>query len=110
MKKLLKGIIICVVALMILNIASAGYAQNTGRKLCRGVINIASGWIEIPKNVYDVAIDKDFASGVMIGFPKGCWMAIVRTGVGIYDTFTFPFPIPKGYEPVLKPEFVVEGK
>ena len=110
MRKLLKGIIICVVALMILNIASASYAQDMGKKLYRGVINIVSGWIELPQNIYDAAAEHDFASGIIFGFPKGSWMAILRTGSGIYDTLTFPFPIPKGYGPVLEPEFVFKDK
>jgi putative exosortase-associated protein (TIGR04073 family) len=106
MKHSLKGIIICVVAFMILNMASACYAQNMGKKLYRGVANIATGWIELPKNAYNAALEYDFASAVFIGLSKGCWMAIVRTSVGVYDTLTFPFPIPKGYGPLLEPEFV----
>ena len=110
MKNLLKAGIICVAVLMILNAASTGYAQDMGKKLYRGVANIATGWVELPKNIYDIATEHDFASGMILGFPKGCWMAIVRTGAGIYDTLTFPFPIPKGYAPVLEPEFVIDGK
>lgn len=110
MKNLLKAVTICVVAFMILNIASASYAQDMSKKLYRGVINIVTGWIELPKNVYDVAIENDFASSVILGIPKGCYMAILRTGAGVYDTLTFPFSIPKGYGPLLEPEFVFKGK
>ena len=110
MRNLLKGIIICVVALMILNIASASYAQDMGKKLYRGIINIATGWFELPENVYAVAMERDFGSGIILGIPKGCWMAVVRTGAGVYDTLTFPLPIPKGYGPVLEPEFVFKDK
>jgi putative exosortase-associated protein (TIGR04073 family) len=110
MKNSLKVIIISVVVLMILNIASAGYAQDMGKKLFRGVINIASGWVELPKNVYVVGMEQNFASGMVIGVPKGILMAVVRTCAGIYETITFPIPIPKDYKPVLKPEFVNECK
>ena len=110
MRNFLKGIIICVVASMILNVASASYAQNMGKKLYRGAINIVTGWVELPQNIYDAATEHDFASGLIFGVPKGCWMMIVRTGIGIYDTLTFPFPIPKDYGPVLKPEFVFKDK
>ena len=37
---------------------------------------------------------------------KGIGMTIVRTGAGIYEVVTFPFPIPEDYGPVLEPEFV----
>lgn len=110
MKNLLKGIIICIVALMILNIASAGYAQNMGDKLRRGLTNILSGWFEVPKNM-SVGISKhDFLSAFFIGLPKGCWMTVVRTGAGVYDTVTFPIPFPENYKPLLEPEFAFENK
>lgn len=110
MKNLSKAMIICIAVSMILNIASVGYAQDMGRKLFRGVINIASGWIELPKNVYVIGMEHDFASGMVIGIPKGILMAVVRTGAGIYDTLTFPISFPKDYKPVLEPEFVNECK
>lgn len=110
MKNSLKVIIIFVAVLMILNIASAGYAQDMGKKLFRGVINIASGWVELPKNVYVIGMEQNFASGMVIGVPKGILMAVVRTAAGIYDTLTFPIAFPKDYKPVLKPEFVNECK
>jgi putative exosortase-associated protein (TIGR04073 family) len=47
----------------------------------------------------------DFVSAFFIGLPKGCWMTVVRTGAGIYDTVTFMFPVPKDYKPLLDPEF-----
>jgi len=105
MKSLLKGIIILVVALAILNITSASYAQSMAVKLNRGLTNILTGWFEIPNNM-SVGVSKhDFVSAFFIGLPKGCFMAIVRTGVGVYDTVTFPLPVPGDYKPILEPEF-----
>ena len=110
MKNLVKGIIICVVALMILNIATASYAQDMGKKLCRGAANLVTGWIELPKNIYDTSVENGLLSGIGVGLPKGLLMTIIRTGAGVYETVTFPFPIPEGYNPVLEPEFVFKGK
>ena len=90
---------------MILNIASAGYAQSMSNKLNRGLINIVTGWFELPKNMSAATTKHDFASAFFIGLPKGCWMTIVRTGAGIYDTLTCPFPVPGDYKPILEPEF-----
>ena len=110
MRNLLKGVVICVVALMILNIASASYAESMGSKLQRGLTNIFTGWFEIPNNI-SVGISKhDLVSAFFIGLPKGCWMTIVRTGAGAYDTATFLFPIPKDYKPLLEPEFAFTDK
>lgn len=110
MRKLLKGIIICVAALMILNIASAGYAQDMGKKLQRGLINIATGWMEIPKNVREISASDGTISGIFIGIPKGCGMTIIRTGFGIFEALTCPFPIPNDYKPILEPEFIYKQK
>ena len=105
MRDLLKGIVICVVMLMILNVASVGHAQSMGNKLNRGLINIFTGWFEVPKNMSGAVAKHDFVSAFFIGLPKGCWMTVVRTGAGIYDTVTFMFPVPKDYKPILDPEF-----
>ncbi len=110
MKSLVKGIIICVAILMLLNIATASYAQDPAKKLGRGLANILTGWIELPKNIYDTSVEDNPLSGLTIGLAKGVGMTIVRTGAGVYETVTFPFPIPEGYSPVLEPEFVFKGK
>ena len=106
MRNLLKVVVVCVVALMILNIASVSYAQNMCTKLGRGLTNIVTGWFEVPKNMGPDISKHNFVSAFFIGLPKGCWMTVVRTGAGVYDTLTFPFQIPKGYKPVLEPEFI----
>lgn len=110
MRNLLKGIIVCVVALMILNIASAGHAETMCKKLNRGLTNIFTGWFEIPKNMDISNTKQSFLSAFFIGFPKGCWMTVVRTGAGVYDTVTFMLPVPKDYKPLLEPEFAFTDK
>lgn len=101
-----KGIIILVAILVVLNIATACYAQDMGKKLYRGLANVVTGWVELPKNIYDTSVEDNFLSGITVGLAKGVGMTIVRTGAGVYETVTFPFPIPEGYTPVLEPEFV----
>jgi putative exosortase-associated protein (TIGR04073 family) len=96
--------------LMMLNIASAGHAETMFRKLDRGLINIFTGWFEIPKNMGDAFAKKDYASAFFFGLPKGVGMTIIRTGAGVYDTLTFLFPVPKDYKPVLEPEFAFGEK
>lgn len=101
-----KGLIIAVVMVMVLAIASSSYAQDPAKKLGRGLANILTGWIELPKNIYDVSVEDNPLAGLTIGLAKGIGMTIVRTGAGIYEVVTFPFPIPEDYGPVLEPEFV----
>lgn len=106
-KGLVKGIVVSLVILAILNVASAAYAQNMLRKLGRGVANILTGWIELPKNIYETSVEENVGMGLTVGLAKGIGMSIVRTGAGVYDTITFPFPIPEDYEPLLEPEYVL---
>ena len=101
-----KGLIIAVVMVMVLAVATASYAQDPAKKLGRGLANILTGWIELPKNIYDVSVEDNPLAGLTIGLAKGIGMTIVRTGAGIYEVVTFPFPIPEDYGPVLEPEFV----
>jgi putative exosortase-associated protein (TIGR04073 family) len=109
MKNILKGLIICVAILMVLSVATSSYAQDPAKKLGRGIANILTGWIELPKNIYDTSVEDNPLSGLTIGLAKGVGMTIVRTGAGVYETVTFPFPIPECYAPVLEPEFVFKG-
>ena len=101
-----KGLIIALVMVMVLAVASASYAQDPAKKLGRGLANILTGWVELPKNIYDVSVEDNPLAGLTIGLAKGIGMTIVRTGAGIYEVVTFPFPIPEDYGPVLEPEFV----
>ena len=101
-----RGLIIAVVMVMVLAVATASYAQDPAKKLGRGLANILTGWIELPKNIYDTSVEDNPLAGLTIGLAKGIGMTIVRTGAGIYEVVTFPFPIPEDYGPVLEPEFV----
>ncbi|MFH1381165.1 MAG: exosortase system-associated protein, TIGR04073 family [Candidatus Omnitrophota bacterium] len=101
-----KGIIIFVAMFVIFSLTTTCFAQDPGKKLVRGVANIVTGWVEIPKNIYDTSVEDNLFSGLTLGLAKGIGMAIVRTGAGVYETVTFPFPIPEEYAPVLEPEFV----
>jgi len=110
MKNLSKSMIICVIVLMIVNIASAGYAQDMGKKIYRGVVNTLTGWVELPKNMYMTSVDDNPLSSIGIGVVNGIKWMIVRTAVGVYETLTFPIPVPKGYAPIMQPEFAFNIK
>ncbi|OIO37500.1 MAG: hypothetical protein AUJ75_04130 [Candidatus Omnitrophica bacterium CG1_02_49_10] len=105
MKSLIKGFAMMLVVVLILGVATASYAQDPVKKLGRGIVNVATGWIELPKNIYETSVEFNPFAGVTLGTAKGVGMTIVRTGAGLFDVVTFPFPIPEGYEPLLEPEF-----
>lgn len=110
MKNVLNGIVICVIVFMVLNIAAVGHAQDMGKKIYRGVVNTLTGWVELPKNVYVTSVEDSPLSSIGIGVVNGVKWMIVRTAVGVYETLTFPFPFPKGYAPIMEPEFAFTTK
>lgn len=70
-------------------------------KLGRGVSNIAGGWLEIPLNLDQRYAPQDTGASIVTGAIVGVVRAVVRTGVGAYETATFLLPIPRRYAPIL---------
>lgn len=103
----IKGLIVSVVIVAMLSVSSVGYAETAIKKLGRGLANILTGWIELPKNIYETSVEQNIFAGITLGTAKGIGMTVIRTGAGVYDAITFPFPIPEDYEPLLEPEYVL---
>jgi len=86
------------------------YAGDPIQKLARGITNVATGWVEIPKEIgRSVEKSGDFA-GLVVGPFKGIAKAIGRTVVGVYEAVTFLIPLPRRYEPVIEPAYVFENQ
>ena len=75
-------------------------------KLGRGAVNFATGWVEIPKRISETSRDQGAAAGWTWGLLRGLGYGFVRTAAGLYEAFTFPFPAPPDYAPVIQPEYV----
>lgn len=98
--------VLALASVVMLATATVCFADDAFTKLGRGVANTLTGWVEIPKNVYSVSTDQNAFAGITLGLAKGAGMTIVRTGAGIYEVATFPFPVPQDYKPILEPEYV----
>ena len=105
-KTMVKGFSTGIVAMFLLSVATVCFASDPFTKLGRGVANTLTGWVELPKNIYKTSVDENAFAGVTLGLAKGAGMTIVRTGAGIYEIATFPFPLPEDYKPILEPEYV----
>ncbi|HVM61155.1 MAG TPA: exosortase system-associated protein, TIGR04073 family [Verrucomicrobiae bacterium] len=79
--------------------------QNALRKLCRGVANVLFGIVEVPNQITKATADHGGGAGVTYGVGKGFARWIGREVTGVYDIVTFPAPFPRGYKPIMKPEF-----
>lgn len=105
-----KVLTVTVACFLLLNLVwtSNCLAQDPLKKLGRGVSNLALGWIEIFTTIEDTGKSDGIVGAATYGFLKGIAKAIQRTAVGVYETLSFPIPVPADYKPILtKPEFVL---
>ena len=72
-------------------------ADDPIHKAGRGVVNILTSWIEIPKQLHLGSQEDNPVVGVGMGLAKGVSLTVLRIGVGAYEAVTFPLPYPKGY-------------
>lgn len=77
-----------------------------GKKLGRGLVNVSTGWIELPKHIYVLNEEWGPVFGAVFGGLHGLEVSTVRTLAGIYETATFPVPVPAEYAPVVLPSSV----
>lgn len=93
---------LCVPASVSAQIKAGGAATKLGR----GATNIFTGWVEIPKRIYETSQLSGAVSGFTWGLLRGLGYGFIRTTAGFYEFFTFPYPAPPDYAPVLQPEYV----
>jgi len=79
------------------------YSTGPIHKLSRGVINMATFWLEIPAEVAKVTKEQDPAAGATIGLVDGTLTGVVRGATAIFDTATFF--VPSYTKPAMKPEY-----
>ena len=75
--------------------------------LGRGISNVLLGWVEIPKTVAEEWRRTEPFTGTIVGTVKGVVWAVARTFAGFYEIISFPFPIPRDYQPIMYPEYVL---
>lgn len=75
-------------------------------KLIRGVTNMLTGWVELPKRIHETAHTSGAMAGFTYGLVRGIGYGFVRTLGGAYEVVTFPFPAPPGYRPVMRPAYI----
>jgi putative exosortase-associated protein (TIGR04073 family) len=75
-------------------------------KLARGVVNVATGWLEFPKQICITTNEEGAAKGAGVGPLKGIGMTAVRTVSGVVEIGTFFLPYPGWYNPLFDPSYV----
>ena len=62
------------------------------RKLGRGLSNILYGVTEFPTSIAMIQSREGNSAACSYGIVKGIGRTLFRTGAGVYELFTFPFP------------------
>jgi putative exosortase-associated protein (TIGR04073 family) len=83
----------------------AAAADSPGDKALRGLAAIATPFLEIPGNISRTWDREGAVAGWTEGLARGIGMSVVRPPIGFYELVTAPFPAPRGYEPILRPEY-----
>ena len=78
------------------------------KKFFRGIVNISTGWGEVPRQIVLTSISDNLPKSLTVGVLKGLMMTVVRTGSGVYDTVSFLSAAPGYFDPVLDPPYVWE--
>ena len=73
------------------------FAQDPIHKAGRGVANVLTCWIEIPKNFHLGTQEENPVLGAGWGLVKGSGLTLTRIVVGAYETVSFFVPYPKDY-------------
>jgi len=78
----------------------------------RGVVNVLTSWIELPKQIHMGSQETNPISGLGLGLLKGAGLTVLRGGVGVYEVLTFPIPYPREfaspYEQMELPDYAWE--
>jgi len=75
-------------------------------KAGRGMANLSTGWLELPKQIYETSKEQGAAMGASIGFLKGVGMTLARTLAGVGELATFFIASPGFYDPYFDPAYV----
>ncbi len=86
--------------------SSQDIVSGMGGKAGRGIANLATGWLELPKQIYVTSKEGGAAKGIFLGPLKGIGMTVVRTLAGAGELATFFIPYPGFYDPFIEPKYV----
>ena len=80
--------------------------DGMANKLARGVTNVATGWLEFPKQIRMTYQDEGLAMAMTVGPLKGMGMTLVRTVSGAGEALTFFVAYPGFFDPFFDPAYV----
>lgn len=88
------------------NASAQEIVDGMATKFSRGLANTATGWVELPKQVYVTWQEDGPTRGLLVGPIKGIGMTIARTIGGVGELATFFIAWPGFFDPYVDPPFV----
>ena len=80
--------------------------DGMANKLTRGVANVATGWLEFPKQIWLTSKEEGLPKGLIVGPVKGIGMTLARTVMGAGEALTFFIAYPGFFDPYFDPSYV----
>lgn len=75
----------------------------------RGCVNLATGWLELPRNIFIENVNYPVL-GIGSGLLKGLFFTTSRIVLGVVDVAMFGMTGPSAFSPDLFPEFVFQAR
>ena len=85
---------------------SGSYMDGMLEKLGRGLANVVTCPLELIRTPTLVGRRDGIFAQLTVGMVQGAWNTIARGVTGIYEVATFYAPLPKGFRPIVTPEYV----
>ena len=76
-------------------------------KMGEGLINVATSWTDVPRQIDEVSKESNILVGYTVGFGKGLILGIVRSISGTIEATAST--LPPYDQPLLKPEYKVDN-
>ena len=109
------GALVCVAGILVFGGVStrtwadtdrSAYLNGSLKKLGRGAANILTCPFELIRTPSIVGERDGLVAECTVGIVQGLWRTVERGVVGVFEVVTFYAEIPKGFKPIMTPEFV----
>ncbi len=109
----MQKILVLFILMSLFSLSSAHADQVPIKKLYRGVVNIVTAPIEVPKQARAYWIKgaqktPHILAWIGSGAVWGVVQSVKRVGSGVWDVVSFPFDGPDEFNPLLKPNYVFD--
>ncbi len=82
------------------------YVAPMGTQFVRGIVNMGTGWGEIPRQIVLSAECDGAALCAPYGLARGTYMTVARTFYGAMETVFFFIPFGDNYDSAMNPAYV----